>query len=504
MKACLLFRDRDFDVESELPHNAAALTQDLGLATLLEAMAAGDEYLLDVCERVVLSSLDDPDAVVYRQEILRDCLEQPDVVTEIYAIVVRSLKQARSESIWRGRTPETRLRGSVTTLEVVVDGLRQLRRISDEHATKFRSSGLVSFFRMITDELGDEYFDTVEGHLARLRFRDGVLISAHLGRGNKGADYVLRRPPETRQSWLGRLSTRSRSKYSFQIASRDEAGAKALGELRARGIALVANALSQSTDHILGFLRMVRAELAFYLGCINLHARLTEKGEPTCFPVPREPRMTALSARGLYDAGLSLLQEGRVVGNDVDADGKSLVMITGANQGGKSTFLRSIGLAQVMMQCGMFVPARSLRASVCHGLFTHFKREEDPTMKSGKLDEELSRMSEIADVVSPHSMLLCNESFAATNEREGSELARQVIRAMREAGVRVLYVSHLFDLAQSLFTQQRDSALFLRAEREPDGRRTFQLVEGGPLPTSYGEDLYLRIFGTGTPGLRAS
>ncbi len=70
-----------------------------------------------------------------------------------------------------------------------------------------------------------------------------------------------------------------------------------------------------------------------------------------------------------------------------------LVMITGANQGGKSTFLRSIGLAQLMMQCGMFVPAESLSSNVCDGIFINFKREEDATMKCGKLDEELSRMS---------------------------------------------------------------------------------------------------------------
>ncbi len=94
---------------------------------------------------------------------------------------------------------------------------------------------------------------------------------------------------------------------------------------------------------------------------------------------------------------LTLTTRQGVVGNDVCADHKSLVMITGANQGGKSTFLRSVGLAQLMTQCGMFVGAESLRVNVCDGVFTHYKREEDATMESGKLDEELARMSEIAD-----------------------------------------------------------------------------------------------------------
>jgi DNA mismatch repair ATPase MutS len=173
------------------------------------------------------------------------------------------------------------------------------------------------------------------------------------------------------------------------------------------------------------------------------------------------------------------------------------VMITGANQGGKSTLLRGLGLAQLMMQSGMFVGARSFRANVCAGLFTHYKREEEATMERGKLDEELSRMSAIADQITPSSILLCNESFASTNEREGSEIARQVIRAMLEKQVKVLFVTHMYELAHGFYAQQLHNAIFLRAERGHDGQRTFKLPEGEPLPTSYGEDSYRRVFGDG-------
>jgi DNA mismatch repair ATPase MutS len=185
----------------------------------------------------------------------------------------------------------------------------------------------------------------------------------------------------------------------------------------------------------------------------------------------------------------------RVVGNDVSGDDKLLVVITGANRGGKSTFLRGVGLAQLMMQCGMFVPAESFRANVCDGIFTHYKREEDASMKSGKLDEELGRMSSIIDKITPNSIVLLNESFASTNEREGSEIARQIVRALLETGTKVVYVTHMFDLAQGFYQAKMDAVLFLRAERLADGRRTFRLVEGEPLPTSHGEDLYGRIFG---------
>ena len=214
---------------------------------------------------------------------------------------------------------------------------------------------------------------------------------------------------------------------------------------------------------------MLRLELAFYLGCLNLHDRLAGKGEPACFPEPLAAGQPTLTTQGIYDVCLTLHLENRVVGNEVNADGKSLVMITGANQGGKSTLLRSLGLAHLMMQAGMFVGARSFRAGVCNGVFTHYKREEDATMESGKLDEELSRMSAIAGQITRHSILLCNESFASTNEREGSEIARQVVRAMLRKQIKVFFVTHMYDLAHSFHAQQLGNALFLRAERQPTG-----------------------------------
>lgn len=85
------------------------------------------------------------------------------------------------------------------------------------------------------------------------------------------------------------------------------------------------------------------------------------------------------------------------------------------------------------MQAGMFVTAESFRANVTRGIFTHFKREEDATMTRGKLDEELAWMRDIADYIGLKSLLLCNESFASTNEREGSQIACGVIDAFTAA-----------------------------------------------------------------------
>jgi DNA mismatch repair ATPase MutS len=494
MKAFLLYKDQDFDITRKLPPNEQALTQDLELATLFNAMALKDKFLLEVAQKAVLSTVTDRDTILYRQDILKDCLKNPAIVRSIYDLAVETIEQEKKHYLGIfSNYPSTILHRSVSVLEMFVGQLKKLRAMTDEHANTFASAGFTRLFTMLQAELSEEYFAVVQRHLRELAFRSGVLISAELGKGNKAVNFVLRKPNDKR-NLVQRIFTRRSRSYSFSISERDENGAKALALLRDQGINLVSNALAQSTDHILSFFTLLRTELAFYIGCLNLSDTLSRKGEPTCFPQPAMPDEQRLSFRGLYDVCLSLTMEQRAVGNDADADGKGLMIITGANQGGKSTLLRGIGLAQLMMQCGMFVPAQAFCSSICDGIFTHYKREEDTTMRSGKLDEELKRMSEIVDNLTPNSLLFFNESFAATNEREGSEIARQIVRALSEKGIKVFFVTHLHDFAHSVFDRKMESAIFLRAERKTNGARTFKLFEGEPLDTSFGEDLYRKIF----------
>lgn len=498
MKAHLLYRDRDLDLEAPPVPQHEDLIQDLGLQKVFSAMAEGDDFLADIARRVLLSSLEEPDAIRYRQAVLRDCLENFDLVRSMYDLTVEAIKGERQAFIGLfSRSPGTILYRSVQVMELFTRALERLRQMASEGSGKVRSEGMRNLFQMLVRELDDRYLEAVSAHLKQLRFDAGVLIGARLGEGLKGTDLVLRRPH--RQRWRDRLPGSPRLSYSFRVPDRDEAGLRALSQLRDRGLNEVANALAQSCDHVLSFFRMLRVELGFYVGCVNLHRRLAAKGEPTCFPDPTRCCPRVLTCRGLYDVSLSLDLEERVVGNDVSADSIPLIMVTGANQGGKSTFLRSLGLAQLMMQAGMFVGALSFRANVASSVHTHFKRREDASMRSGKLDEELSRMSTIADRIRPGGLLLCNESFASTNEAEGSEIARQVIGAMLDSGVRVVCVTHMFDLADGFRGGEPGRTLFLRAERKPDGQRTFRMIEGEPLPTSFGEDLYRRILGRGAP-----
>ena len=109
-------------------------------------------------------------------------------------------------------------------------------------------------------------------------------------------------------------------------------------------------------------------------------------------------------------------------------------------------------------------------------------------------EEKVREYLEAIDDLIPNSMVLFNESFASTNEQEGEEIARHVVTALVERRVEVFFVSHQFEFARAFEGDTPLSVLFLRAERRADGSRTFKVIEGQPLRTSYGEDLYKRTF----------
>lgn len=500
MKVRLLYREKECDLQAPLPAHAQTLADDLGLATLFDAMAAGDELVARVARRTLLSAPDtDYHTARYRQAVVRDCLANDATVRRVYQLAIEAI-EANRKSLWFGSnrhaSSSSMLYWSVQSLNLLMQYLREIRHAAEAHAGAFASEGFVRLWAMLREELSDAYLAEVKKQLKNLRFRHGVCMSAGLDAGSVGVKYVLHPPPAGEHAWwkvIWEWWWRRQSEWTYRVADRDEAGSRVLAEIRNRGLAPAAQATAGAVTHIVGFFTQLRTELAFYIGCSNLHRRLTEKNIAVCMPEIMVDG-SAFACDELRDVCLALLQRQPVIGNSVAADGKWLVLITSANQGGKTTFLRAVGLAQLMMQSGMFVAARAFRSSVCRGMFTHYKREEDASMVSGKCDEELRRMSAIVEIMQPGALALLNEPFAATNEREGSEIAVQVVRALCDAGVRVFMVTHLYECARYFWQEHGANIISLRAGRDEDGRRMFKLVPDAPRPTSFGADLYDQVF----------
>lgn len=494
MKVNLMNPDEDFDPLQAPPSNANDLVEDLGLNQLFSTMAQKDSFVEGVVRTAILCGLQDPEMVQYRQAVVDDFLHMPTVLVKMYSLVCDVIERKREGFLGLFSThPSSIAHESIRLLTLYLEGLKDLRIIADEHISKAQSGGLKRFFAMLQDELSDEYLDKAVAYLNGLPYNEEMVMSVQLGKGHIGTHYTLVQS-KTGSNWLGRtLDIRIRGNR-IHVAAHDQYGLRALSDMKDRGLNVVANALAQSAEHILSFLTQLKAELAFFVGCLNLYTRLCSKQEPTCFPFPSQTNERKYLARGLYDISLSLSTTERVVGNDVDADGKELWVVTGANQGGKSTFLRSVGVAQMMMQSGMFVAAQELHGSLCSGIFTHFRREEDHGMNHGKFVEELNRMDTIVDQIQSNSLLLLNESFASTSEIEGVEIAIQLVRAFVEHDIRIVFVTHMYEFGRQFYEQGDPNILFLRAGRNPDGSRSFRIQPGTPLTTSFGRDLYDEIF----------
>jgi DNA mismatch repair ATPase MutS len=494
VKVHLMGQDTDFDPNADDPPFAADIAQDLQLDYLWDAMGAGDAFLRTVARAAMLHPVTTLEGIRYRQEALADCTAHPEAVAELYGIAVDALNLERGIFMMpvRGR-PESVLYRAVRMLNGLADQLDRLRACSATVAPQVHSSAFRELFATIDRELDDDYMRRLRLHLRELSFTDGLIMSAGVGAGGEVTGQVLRRgKDENRRLW--NRAALKKPTFSFTLPERDEAGHNALTDLRDRSLGDVANAAAQSVDHVLAFFRALRAELGFYLACVNAATALHAIGTPLCTPDPGA--QTSITTTGLYDPCLALRTQQAPVGNDVHLGDRRLLVITGANRGGKSTLLRALGTAQLMMQVGMFAPAAQFAAAPVGNVYTHWAREEDEGLTRGKLDEELDRMEQIVAAIRPTDLLLCNESFASTTEAEGSQIVYEVTAGLVHAGVQVRSVTHLYDFAHTVEVDRELPTVFLRAPRAESGERSYRLEPGPPLPTSYGLDLYDQLFGT--------
>lgn len=496
MKPHMLYPDQDLLVQKNLKDHQEALIKDLGLETLLEVMAQDDLDRWHTARWVLLNSEKDVRVLRYRQAVLKDCLEQPEAFRALYSIARDAVRERRGiylSFFSELERPSASLSSASDYLDKALDRTRELRLLAEEKGESFHSEGFRQLFAQVSDRVPETAYTEMKAHLAGLSFPRGLTANAGVGPGGPLSGYTLLKPERPAGSPFRHWFHRDRE-LVIHVDPRDMSGLATLTALKDQSSARAAVAIVRSARTLSRFYEQLLTELDFYMAGLALYEALVDAGAPTAFPAIRPAVDCARSYSGLYDIGLALIRGAEVVGNTLIEDGAALTVVTGANQGGKSTFLRSLGLAQLMLQCGLFVPAEAFEASLCDGIFTHFRRPEDRGMDSGKLEEELKRMNDIVSQLRPASLVLLNESFSATNESEGSEIAEQITLALLAAGVRVVFVTHFYRFSQELFDLERPDILFLRAERQDNGSRTFKIKTGAPQPVSFGMDLYRQIF----------
>ncbi len=537
MKACLLYRQEEWKNTGRY-YDYKSIVQDLGLNAVFMAAAKeivleegkvkliqdADTAIVEAMRQVMMVPLLTAEEIRYRQEVLRDCLRDEALICEVYELsaeILQKWDKLGRRANAKGKDPG--FAGGLVTeihvLQLFVDGLGRLRKILDAH--ELHSEGLAA----LRERLGEEFPAELEQNLRRI-LADVGFYANEKEHNNSISDKLVNKPRIVMGCSLGenlKLSGFRLEEVATEMKKhRDPNGT--LERMQDYWSYLTADSVSVQKDIALSrdgdymeqqvvqyvlsccmpfetafnaFFDQLHFQAAFYRGAVTLRHYMERFKLHSCFP--SVGAKDELKFTELQELVMAIEQRISPVGNTCDIENKMLLIVTGANQGGKSTFLRSIGIAQIMLQCGLQVAAEEYRSGIYPSFFTHFTRREDSEMNSGRLDEELSRMSQIVDNLGEDSLILLNESFASTTEKEGSVIAYDIVRALNEAGVKILTVTHLLSFAQRMYEEaERDKgvgAAFFCAERQENGRRTFKMIQHAPELTSFGLDLYDEIIG---------
>jgi DNA mismatch repair protein MutS len=440
-------RDRDED---------RSFAADLNLDQVVAAVA-GDREQRDFITSVLSAPLRDAGTVRYRQDVFRD-LEDPALSGEAKRFAA-SMSEVRAHLAQLEKMSYTYQREGwlLDAAAIYCDAVLALAR----HLASAppRSDALRALGKYLAAYGASAGFTALAGDardrkaaLARIRYttriRGGrVDVSRYQGeadysgqvlatfeRFQQGAvkDYLIKY-----RTWPG--TNHVTAQITELVARLFPAEFTALDEFCAR-----------HADFLDDGIRRADQELRFYLAFADFIKPVRDAGLSFCYP---EVSATSkqISAAGTFDLALAsklAAAGGPVVTNDFHLDGpERIIVVTGPNQGGKTTFARTFGQLHYLAAIGCPVPGTSARLFLPDRIFTHFAREEDLTRLTGKLEDDLLRIGQILREATGDSVVIMNETFASTTLHDARFLGTKLITKLMRLGAVGVYVTFVDELA---------------------------------------------------------
>ncbi|MBU2754569.1 DNA mismatch repair protein MutS [Acidithiobacillus sp. CV18-2] len=218
-------------------------------------------------------------------------------------------------------------------------------------------------------------------------------------------------------------------------------------------------------------------ELQFYLAFLDFLSPLEAAGLPSCVPelCEEEKRTHAESAYDLaLAARLRQEQQENPVLNDIDLHGSErILLVSGPNQGGKTTYARCFGQLHYLAGIGLPVPAQQAQLFVCDAIYTHFERREDAESERSKLEADLLRLRHDLERATPRSIFVLNELFHSTTLDDARFLSQELLKRLRHLDPLVLWVSFLDELSRS---GADVVSILSMVDSEEEDKRTFRLL----------------------------
>jgi len=428
---------------------------DLHLNDIVKSITAGREaYDL---KPFFQARLRDAATIRYRHEVFLD-LEDPAVLRLVRAFAAEMLtvheRLGRASRVHYRHEQE---RWFLDAARVYIEAVSQLARDLDGAAV--RSRGFLAFRDFLADHVASDGFrelaagaERVRAELAtvryRLRIEGGRVV---VGRSESEPDYgaeVLRTFEKFRQG-AGR-------EYRFEFNSWPDMNHVEAAVLDR--VALLFPAAFASLDEFCArhpqfldpTIERFDREVQFYVAYLEHIDRLRGGGLAFCYPEVTG-RSKASHGRDIFDLALAASLPGEskpVVTNDFDIRApERILVVSGPNQGGKTTFARTIGQLHHLTAIGVPVPGTAARLHLVDRIFTHFERMEEVEDLAGKLEDDLRRIHAILETATPDSLLIMNESFSSTTLADQLVINRDVLRAVIDREILCVAVTFLDELA---------------------------------------------------------